>query len=122
MTTTVSVIREFWAAFTRTPLYDSGFGDAVSTSSVESAEDEADLISAMAYLHGYADCAQLACPFMSPSWRTAAAISGYASCFYARLSDDRDGERAFPVEQATALVGTFTVELTGLVHDKRGAS
>ena len=120
MTTTVSVIREFWSRFVRSPLYDSGFGDAVTASSVASAEDEADLISAMSYLHGFADCAKLACPYMSPSYRTAAAISGYASVFYARLSDDRDGDRAFPVEQATALVGTFTVELTGLVHDKRG--
>ena len=59
-------IRDFAAALTRTPLYECGHADAWQP--IQRAQTIDDLVVALAYCAGYADCARVACAWNSPAW------------------------------------------------------
>jgi hypothetical protein len=75
----VIAIRAFAYAQTRSPLYDCGHADAWS--GVARAETVDDLLCALAYCRGYADCARLACEWLSPSWQIASTLAQAAVTF-----------------------------------------
>ena len=63
------IIQEFATELTRAPLYECGHADAWQK--VQRADASEDLLLALGYCEGYADCARLACPWDSPAWRIA---------------------------------------------------
>lgn len=109
---TLRDIARFWHGFARSPLYETGFCDAVRGASNFDDEEEARL--ALSYLKGYADAARLACPYQGPSWRIAHSVGCAAGTFLVRLQLDT----LDPVT-VSRLVATYTAELTALCAEKR---
>ncbi len=63
----------FWTLFVREGLYDTGYGDAISNSGADRADNDLDATIACAYMKGAADTARLVSSrdygFMSTRWQ-----------------------------------------------------
>src|ERR1022692_2366479 len=97
-------IQGFAIELTRAPLYDCGHADAWEL--VERAGTTEDLLLALGYCAGYADCARIACAWHSRAWRIADTLSVAAKTFAVAVR---------PLEP-TALdrcVATYRAELHG---------
>jgi hypothetical protein len=103
-------IQAFAAELTRAPLYDCGHADAWRH--VQQADAIEDLLAALGYCEGYADCARLACPWDSPPWRIAdtlaTAARTLAHLLRAPISVDAGGP-----------VATYRAELAELLARQR---
>jgi hypothetical protein len=56
--TNIALIAAFFDSFGRTDLYDTGFADVARQAGA--CDEDSDLVRALAYVKGYADCAMLA--------------------------------------------------------------
>ncbi len=79
----IRAVQLFAAEMLRTPLYDCGHAD--SWARVARATTFEELLLALGHSAGYAECAQIACPWDSPSWRIADALANAAKTFAALL-------------------------------------
>jgi hypothetical protein len=108
------IIRDFATELTRAPLYDCGHADAWQR--VQQADTIEDLLVALGYCEGYADCARLSCPWDSPAWRIADTLSTAARTLAHLL-------RATVSVDVTGPATTYRAELTELLirqRDPRG--
>lgn len=102
-------LRTFWRSFMISPLYETGFADAVEWCGATTAATEPEMQKAMAYMKGYADACRIACPYMSNHWQVAHLVGIAAGTFM--VAEGRHAE----------LCATYTAELTELLA-KRVAS
>jgi len=82
-------VRAFFLELTRSPLYDTGFGDTAIACGAHAVWTDADLIQAACYMQGAADWALRSQPFGTPQWhicQTMAFLCG-AIRSYAKLSN-----------------------------------
>ena len=104
------IIQEFATELTRAPLYECGHADAWQK--VQRADAIEDLLVALGYCEGYADCARLACPRDSPAWRIAhtlaTAARTLAHLLRATISVDVNGP-----------ITTYRAELAELLSRRR---
>jgi hypothetical protein len=106
----VRVIQDFATELTRTPLYECGHADAWQH--VQRADTTEDLLAALAYCEGYADCARLACSWDSAAWRIADTLSTAARTLGHLL-------RATISVDAQGPVTTYRAELAELLVRQR---
>ena len=104
------IIQDFATELTRAPLYECGHADAWQK--VQRADAIEDLLLALGYCEGYADCARLACPWDSPAWRIAdtlaTAARTLAHLLRATISVDLNGP-----------ITTYRAELAELLARRR---
>lgn len=111
----LKTIAAFFSEFSREPLYNSGFGDAVNVSGATD-PDEATCRTAWAYLHGYADGCRLACEYQTPPWQIAHLMA--ISCgMFASLQESTADDSA----RAIRCVDQYRRELADLVARKESA-
>jgi hypothetical protein len=99
-------IHGFAPQLTRAPLYDCGHAGACEL--VERAGTTDDLLLALGYCAGYADCAPIACAWDSQAWRIADTLSVAAKTFAVAM-------RALEPTDLDGCVGTYRAELHGLL-------
>jgi hypothetical protein len=104
------IIQDFATELTRTPLYQCGHADAWQH--VQRADTIEDLLVALGYCEGYADCARLACPWDSPAWRIADTLATAARTLAHLL-------RATTCVDADGPVTTYRAELADLLTGQR---
>ena len=99
-------IQGFATELTRTPLYDCGHADAWEL--VERAGTTEDLLVALGYCAGSADCARIACAWQSRAWRIADPLSVAAKTFAVAV-------RSLEPTDLDGCVATYRAELRGLL-------
>ena len=107
-------VRAFFLEFTRSPLYDTGFGDTVLAGGVHTALFNAELIQGACYIQGAADLARCSQPFGTPQWHichTVSLLAGTLRC-YASQAD------AVTDNTLDELLGRYRRELVRLVQEK----
>ena len=104
------IIQDFAAELTRAPLYECGHADAWQH--VQRADTIEELLVALGYCEGYADCARLACPWDSPAWRIADTLATAARTLAHLL-------RATNAVDADGPVTTYRGELADLLVRQR---
>ena len=104
------IIQDFATELTRAPLYECGHADAWQH--VQRADTIEDLLVALGYCEGYADCARLACPWDSPAWRIADTLATAARTLAHLL-------RATTCVDADGPVTTYRAELADLLTGQR---
>jgi hypothetical protein len=104
------IIQEFATELTRAPLYECEHADAWQK--VQRADAIEDLLLALGYCEGYADCARLACPWDSPAWRIADTLATAARTLAHLL-------RATTCVDADGPVTTYRAELADLLTGQR---
>jgi hypothetical protein len=78
-----ALIRAFALEFQRSGLYETGFADPFRDSGATSTDDRESMLMALAYVHGSADTARLACRYQGRAWQIAHLVgiaSGMLSC------------------------------------------
>jgi hypothetical protein len=98
-------IQGFAIELTRMPLYDCGHADAWELA--EPAGTTEDLLFALGYCAGYADCARIACTWHSRAWRIADTLSVAAKTFAVAV-------RTLEPTDVDGCVATYRAELNGL--------
>ena len=99
-------IQGFAIELTRAPLYDCGHADAWEL--VERAGATEELLVALGYCAGYADCARIACAWHSRAWRIADTLSVAAKTFAVAV-------RTLEPTDLDRCVATYRAELHGLL-------
>jgi hypothetical protein len=99
-------IQGFASGLTRAPLYDCGHADAWEL--VERAGATEELLVALGYCAGYADCARIACAWHSRAWRIADTLSVAAKTFAVAV-------RTLEPTDLDRCVATYRAELHGLL-------
>jgi len=79
----IRAVQLFAVELLREPLYRCGHAEAWER--VARATMFEELLVALGYSAGYAECARIACPWDSPSWRIADALGNAAKTFAALL-------------------------------------
>ena len=99
-------IQGFATELTRAPLYDCGHADAWEL--VDRSGTTEDLLLALGYCAGYADCARIACTWHSRAWRIADTLSVAAKTFVVAV-------RTLEPTDLDGCVATYRAELHGLL-------
>jgi hypothetical protein len=99
-------IQGFATELTRARLYDCGHADAWEL--VERAGTIEDLLLALGYCAGYADCARIACTWDSRAWRIADTLSVAARTLAVAV-------RTLEPIDLDGCVGSYRAELHGLL-------
>lgn len=121
----LSALAGFWSEFSNTPLYDTGFGDAIQACGADRGPDplrpadeqRVDALIGMAYLIGYANAARLANVYMTPGWQIAQLLAIAAGTFRVHLETNE-----LTPERVRRLAHTYRAELLDLCREKRGAA
>lgn len=110
---TIRVIQTFALAFQRGGLYETGYADPWRVSGATTATDTETMLRALAYVHGSADMARLACPYQGRSWRIAHLIGCAAGMLGIAL------ENGDTREKVARQIDSVTRELLGLIADDK---
>jgi len=111
----LETLRLFWRSFCVSPLYNTGFSDAIMGSGATTSQDTSEMARALAYLTGYAQATRQANEYMSSHWQVAQLV-GIAAAVLLTLLDGPDPTGRN--RSIARLCEQYARELTALLNDR----
>lgn len=119
MKTALSLISQFAQAFTKDPLYQAGFSDAVEGSGLTKLESKEGALHALSYVHGYADAMRQGSRYGSARFYLANLVGLAMGTLYLQVDEGT------PAQEVERLLVSYTSEmivLTARLGSERGAA
>lgn len=116
--TNLETLRMFFRSFSTSPMYDTGFSDAINGSGATDAETTEDMIKALAFINGYAQACRIANVYMTTPWQVANLVAIAAGILGTLLEGaDPTGRN----RQIDKLCEQYARELTALIGERRAS-